>query len=140
MVVLNLGRLEGVSEENRKLLATRIEEIVTGKSSLFSAAQFSEIEDLAQEFARKISKDKIFPSSKGKSIAKNVEEEYQNVDLHTFEQLESKSIGAEWLVKQTFEKLNFTEIMKQIGLTDSQVVDAQLLLTGKLLLKVYPEK
>jgi len=133
MVVLNLGRLEGVSEENRKLLATRIEEIVTGKSSLFSATQFSEIEDLAQEFARKISKDKIFPSSKGKSIAKNVEEDYQNVNLQTFEQLESKSIGAEWLVKQTFEKLNFTEIMKQIGLTDRQVVDAQLLLTGKLL-------
>jgi hypothetical protein len=133
MVVLNLGRLEGVSEENRKLLAIRIEEIVTGKSSLFSATQFSEIEDLAQEFARKISKDKIFPSSKGKSIAKNVEEDYQNVNLQTFEQLESKSIGAEWLVKQTFEKLNFTEIMKQIGLTDRQVVDAQLLLTGKLL-------
>jgi len=133
MVVLNLGKLEGVSESNRKLLAIRIEEISTGKSSLFSDPQFSEIEDLAQEFAHKISKDKIFPSSKGKSIAEDVKEDYQTVDLQTIEQLDSKSIGAEWLVKQTFEKLNFPEILKEIGLNDQQLIDAQLLLTGKLL-------
>lgn len=133
VVVANLGKLEGVSESNRKLLAIRIEEIITGHSSLFSAEQFSEIEDLAQEFARKISKDKIFPSSKSKSIAEDVKEDYQNVDMETFEQLESKSIGAEWLVKQTFEKLNLPEIFKSIGLNDKQTIDAQLLLTGKLL-------
>lgn len=133
VVVLNLGKLEGVSDANRKLLAIRIEEITTGKSSLFSTLQFSEIEDLAQEFARKISKDKIFPSSRSKSIAEDVKEDYQHVNLQTIEQLESKSIGAEWLVKQTFDKLDLAAMLRDIGLDDKQTIDAQLLLTGKLL-------
>ena len=33
----------------------------------------------------------------------------------------------EWLVKHTLKKLNFAKIMLQIGHTDSQVDDAQLL-------------
>jgi len=133
VVVLNLGKLENVSESNRKLLGVRLEELVTGVSSLFSVDLFSEIEDLAQEFVLQISKDKIFPSPKSKSIAEDVTEVYQNVDVETFEQLESKSIGAEWLVKQTLDKLNFPALLKRIGLTDKQLIDAQLLLIGKLI-------
>ena len=133
IVVLNLGKLEGVSESNRKLLGNRLEEIITGKSSLFVDSIYDEIEDLAQEFALKVSKDKIFPSSKGKSIAKDLQEDFQTIDLTTIEQIQSKSIGAEWLVKQTFDKLNLSGILKEIGLNDKQSISAQLLLTGKLI-------
>lgn len=133
LVVLNLGKLEGISDSNRKLLGNRIEEIITGKSSLFSNTQDDEIENLAQEFARKVAKDKIFPSSKGKSIAKDVKEDFQTLDLQTIEQIESKSIGAEWLVKQTFDKLNIPSMLKKIGLSDKELISAQLLLTGKLI-------
>jgi len=133
MVVLNLGKLEGVSESNRKLLAIRIEELALGRQTLFSEHQFSEIEDLAQQFALKISKEKIFPSSKGKSIAEDVQQDYQHVDLQTIEQLESKTIGGEWLVKQTFDKLNLPALLESVGLNKKQIQDAQLLLTGKLL-------
>jgi hypothetical protein len=133
LVVLNLGKLEGISQTNRKLLGIRIEEIITGKTSLFTDSRFAAIEDLAQEFACKVVKDKIFPSLKSKSIAKAVKKELQTVDLQTIEQLESKSIGAEWLVKQTFDKLDFPGILRDIGLGEKQVIDAQLLLTGKLI-------
>jgi len=133
VVVLNLGKLDGLSEANRKLLAVRIEEIVTGKTSLFSMGQFSEIEDLAQQFAKKVAKDKIFPSSKGKSIAKDLKEDFQTVDLQTIEQVESKSVGGEWLVKQTFDRLDIPQMLAKIGLNEKQQVSAQLLLTAKLL-------
>ncbi len=133
VVVLNLGTLAGVSDTNRKLLAERLEGLITGKPSLFSDNQYSAIEDLAQEFARKVAKDKIFPSSKGKSIAKDIIEDFETVDLQSIEQLESKSVGAEWLVKQTFDKLNLPMILKDIGLNEKQVIDAQLLLTAKLI-------
>ena len=133
MVILNLGKLEGLSESNRNLLAIRIEEIVTGKTSLFSVDQFHEIEALAQQFALKIAKDKIFPSSKGKSIAKDVNEDFQTINLQTIEQLESKSIGAEWLVKQTFDKLDLPHMLQKIGLNSKEQISAQLLLTAKLL-------
>ena len=133
VVVLNLGKLEGISDANRKLLGDRLEEIITGKSSLFSAAQYTEIEDLAQQFALKVAKDKIFPSTKGSSIAKDVKVDLQTIDLQTIEQLESKSIGAEWLVKQTFDKLNLPCLLNEIGLNAKQVISAQLLLMGKLI-------
>jgi hypothetical protein len=133
VVVLNLGKLDGVSDANRKLLGDRIEEIITGKPSLFSNSLYDEIEQLAQQFARKVAKDKIFPSSKGKSIAKDIEQDLQIIDLQTIEQIASKSMGAEWLVKQTFDKLNIPNLLKGIGLNDKQVISAQLLLTGKLI-------
>jgi len=133
MVVLNLGKLEGVSDTNRKLLGDRIEEIITGKPTLFSNSLYDQIEELAQQFARKVAKDKIFPSSKGKTIATEVENNFQTVDLETIEQIDSKSIGAEWLVKQTFDKLNLPDILKEIGLSDKQLISAQLLIMGKLI-------
>jgi len=133
IVVLNLGKLDGLSESNRKLLAVRIEEIVTGKTSLFSANQFAEIEDLAQQFARKVAKDKIFPSIKGKSVAEELKEDFQTVDLQTIEQLESKSIGGEWLIKQTFDKLQIPQMLQEIGLNKKQQISASLLLIAKLL-------
>jgi len=133
VVILNLGKLEGLSDTNRALLGERLEEIITGKPSLFTESQYVEIEDLAQSFARKVAKDKIFPSSKGKSIASDVKDNLQTIDLQTIEQIESKSIGAEWLVKQTFDKLNIPCILSDIGLDEKQVINAQLLLTGKLL-------
>ena len=133
VVVLNLGKLAGVSELNRKLLAVRIEEILSNEVSMFSEGQFSEIEELAQDFARKVSRDKIFPSPKGKPISEDVHEEYQNININTLEQIESRTIGGEWLVKQTFDALDIPNILKTIGLNERQSIDAQLLLMGKLL-------
>lgn len=133
VVVLNLGKLVGVSESNRKLLSVRIEDILSNATSMFSEGQFSEIEELAQDFARKVSRDKIFPSPNGKPISEDVQEEYQHINMNSFEQIESRTIGGEWLVKQTFDALDIPNILKSIGLNQRQSTDAQLLLIGKLL-------
>lgn len=133
IVVLNLGKLDGVDKSLHKILANRIEELVTGKSSLFPTEDHPQIEILAQGFAKKVAKDKIFPSSKGKSIANKVVEKFQSVDLDSLEQIESKDIGGEWLVKQVFETFNVPSLLKEIGLDAKQIVNAQLLLTAKLL-------
>jgi hypothetical protein len=133
IVVLNLGKLEGLEKSLHKHLANRIEELVTGKENLFALDIHSDIEPLAQKFAKKISLEKIFPSTKGKSIAKEVTEQFHTVDLQSSEQIESKSIGGEWLVKQAFDSMKLPSILEHIGLSKSQIIDAQLLLTGKLL-------
>lgn len=133
IVVLNLGKLEGLDKKLHKLLASRIEELITGKQSLFPNTQYIEVESLAQEFAAKVTKDKIFSTSKGKPIAKEITQKYQHVDLESIEQLESKDIGGEWLVKQAFEHLDIPSLLSTIGLDSKQIVDAQLLLTAKLL-------
>ena len=132
-VLLNLGKLESISKSEHKALANRIEEIITGAENSLFPSNSDEIESLAQSFAQQISKDKIFPSSKGKSISKDVDHNYQNVNLDSLEQVESRQMGGEWLVKQAFNKLGLTNILESIGLDNKQVNIAQLLLTAKLL-------
>jgi len=53
--IISLGSLSGISKENHKLLADRIEELITGNiNTLFADnKRDTEIEELAQEFADK---------------------------------------------------------------------------------------
>jgi hypothetical protein len=133
-VILNLGKLEGLDKEHHKPLADRIEELVTGIGTGFlSLALSEELEVLAQSFAKQISREKIFSSTKGQLISKEVENNYQTVDVDTFEQIESKQIGCEWMVKQAFEAMDIPSILTKIGLDEKQVKVAQMLLTAKLL-------
>ena len=134
VVVLNLGKLEGLDKGFHKLLANRIEELVTGIGSGFIPMEIStEVESLAQSFAKQISKEKIFSSDKGQLISKDVQNNFQTVDLESLEQVESKEIGGEWLVKQAFEAMDIPSILATIGLDAKQVKVAQMLLTAKLL-------
>ena len=132
-VLLNLGKLETISKSDHKALANRIEEIITGAENTLFLSVSDDIENLAQSFAKQISKEKIFPSNKGKLISKEVDSNYQNVNLDSLEQIESKEIGGEWLVKQAFDKLGLIDIFEEIGLDSKQVDTAQLLLTAKLI-------
>ena len=132
-VLLNLGKLDGVSKKDHKLLANRIEEIITGaKNSLFPDVP-EKIEALAESFAIQISKKKIFSPEKGKPISKEIDGNHQNINLDSIEQTESKDMGGEWLVKQAFEKLGIPNILEDAGLNKKEVETAQLLLTAKLI-------
>lgn len=135
--ILPLGKLENLPREQHKALANRIEEIVTGNEPiLFSNHGHSpDIETLAKHYADKIIKDKLFdPSSnQSKKISRSVTKNTEEVDLESIEQIDSKEIGGEWLVKQVFEKLGISSILAYSGLDDSQIDIGQLLLTTKLL-------
>jgi len=133
--ILNLGKLEQLPRNLHKALADRIEEILTGNTSLFTDNEsVKEVEVLAQEFSEKIIKEKLFTRKPSKrSISKEIENNYQEVDLESIEELESKDIGAEWLVKQAFTSLGIEEILLEAGLSSQQCDIAQLLLTAKLI-------
>lgn len=134
--IVGLGRLENIDREHHKLLADRIEEIITGNSALLFAdmERSVEIENTAQLFAEKIIKEKLFVSAKKiKSLTKEVERNYQNVDLQSVEQIESKEIGGEWLVKQSFDALGIDQLLQTEGMSANQSQISQLLLTAKLL-------
>jgi len=133
--ILNLGKLEGVDKIYHKALADRIEELITGNSSnLFPDIQTdANIEKLAQEFSSKIISDKLFvpTTSERKNISKEISRNYQEVDLDTIEQIESKDIGGEWLIKQAMERLGFAEIFAESGMSTEDIDIAQMLLTAK---------
>ena len=133
--ILNLGKLEEVDKAHHKALADRIEELVTGNSStLFSDMQTStNIEALAQEFSKKIITEKLFiaPALDKKNISKEISSNYHEVDLDTIEQIESRSIGAEWLIKQAMEQLGIKKILSGTGMSEEETSIAQMLLTAK---------
>ncbi|MEA3313315.1 MAG: IS1634 family transposase, partial [Caldisericota bacterium] len=134
---MSLGGLETLPRDRHKALADRIEELVTGNStSLFpDKNNLGDIEALAVYFADKIIKEKLFAPAPGKErkISKEICSNIQEVDLETIEQVDSKEIGGEWLVKQVFDKLGIAPILDGCGLDGPQVDIAQMLLTGKLL-------
>lgn len=133
--ILNLGKLEGIDKPYHKALADRIEELVTGNSTtLFLDTQaHTIIEDLAQEFSKKIITEKLFitPPANKKSLSKEISRSYQEVDLDTIEQIESREMGSEWLVKQTMEKLGIEKILSNTGMSKEETATAQILLTAK---------
>jgi hypothetical protein len=134
--IMSLGSLSDVSKENHKALADRIEEIITGlDNSLFPDYQrFKDIEDIAQKFADNIIKNKLFTTNNHKSkIEKEIKNNYQEIDLESIEQIESKEIGGEWLVKQSFEKLGIDTLLAETGMSANQIKIAQTLLTAKML-------
>lgn len=134
--IVSLGKLESLPRERHKYLADRIEELITGNTSLvFPGDSYHDIETLARKFADKIIKEKLFVSAsqKVKELSKEISNNIQEVDLDSIEQVESKEIGGEWLVKQAFDKLGMASILKNSGLDQAQIDLAQMLLTGKLL-------
>ena len=135
--IISPGGLKTLPRDRHKALADRIEELITGNnSSLFSENEsFDDIDSLARTFAEKIIKEKLFVPApdKEKKISKEILNNYQEVDLESIEQIDSKEIGGEWLVKQAFDKLGIGTILADSGLAGPQIDIAQMLLTGKLL-------
>lgn len=134
--IVSLGKLENLPRERHKSLADRIEELITGNnSSLFPDDTHDDVEPIARHFADKIIKEKLFVPApeKVKELSKEVLNNIQEVDLESIEQIQSKEIGGEWLVKQAFDKLGIAAILANSGLDESQTDIAQMLLTGKLL-------
>ena len=133
--ILNLGKLEGVEKSHHKALADRIEELITGNSAvLFSDIQLgTRIEELAQEFSKKIIAEKLFITTAPdkKKISKEISRNYQEVDLGTIEQIESLNIGAEWLMKQAMEKFGIENSLTGTGMGKEEASVAQMLLTAK---------
>lgn len=131
--IINLGKLEDVPSENFKLLANRIEEILTGTVSIFSTIS-KELDNKAQHFADEIIKKGVFPiKAKQRDVSQDLTEDYQEVNMNSMEQTESRSIGGEWLVKQAFNEFELGGLFKDIEMTNKESAIAQELLTAKLI-------
>ncbi len=131
--IINLGKLEGVPLDSFKLLANRIEEILTGTMSMFSNLS-KELDEKAQYFADEIIKKGVFPViNKKRVVSQELSEDYQEVDINSMDQTESRSLGGEWLVKQAFDEFELGGLFKEIEMTDKESAVAQELLTAKLI-------
>jgi len=130
IVLLDLGRLEDIPFTKHKLLADRIEQLLTGSFSMFGNDD-EQIEKLARKFSKKIIQNGNFVF-KAKPVVPQQEKQYVEVELESAEELESRDLGGEWLVKQAFDRLTIDQILTSIGMSKEDIVMSKALLTAKM--------
>jgi len=127
-ILLNLGTLD-IPREEWKLLANRIEEILTRQQSLFAVPPH--IETLASHYAGMLRQKEMssMPVAEEKPV-------WETLDLNSLNSSEFRSVGGEIVGSWAFEKLGFPGLLEEIGLDKEQIDQAALLIIGRLL---YPE-
>lgn len=129
--IATLGKLNDLNQEERKLLADRIESLIIG--DLFVLECSDHIETLAKKFYAK-----ILESSKikrAKPVKKTEDSDYRNVDINSMEHEDIRELGAEWLCKQTVEQLEISDYLSQQGCEEKEI---QIGLSHLIARAVYP--
>lgn len=133
--ILTLGKLEEIdNEQDRKLLADRIDQILRGIQSLFDIGIPSHIEKLAQYYSGIIKQKKLLShpinrAEKSEQIKK--ENDFERVDLNTMKLEDTREVGSEWLCKQALGELGLKEHLHHIGMSDKEATQALIHIISK---------
>jgi hypothetical protein len=131
--LLNLGKLEELPVSQHKMLADRIEMLLTGTTTLFSPENKT-VDKLAQRFVAEIRSKGLFPGNKRKTTVGTAQtEQYEEINIESIESEECREIGGEWLCQQAFERLGLPALLQKTGMDQTQVHMTQMLLTAKLI-------
>jgi transposase len=131
--VLDLGSLGELTDEKRKALGKRIKQLIDNKLDIFPGiGLYEEIEELAQYYYRRLIKKQL----EGVKVEteKGVGREFVEVDLNSFEMVEGKEIGGEWLCQQAFEELGLPGFLSEKLEFNKNITSLSLLsLMGRML-------
>jgi hypothetical protein len=137
--ILNLGKLEQLPDrEKHKILADSIERIVYKKDTLFELTDLPEIKRLSEHYARIIISKRLVDINESSYKEEDSTEtflpsqaDYQEIDLESIQHQFVREIGAEWLCKQTIERLRLTEYLRQLGWSERLIKIGLIYLTGR---------
>lgn len=132
--IISLGTLKHLStKEERKLLADRIESMLTGTIDLFDDQENSHISKYAQEYYNKITEERLYDVPK-EQVDIHISD-YHNVDINTLETSEVREIGAEWLSFQAIKQLEIDKMLEESGFDKKEIKTA---ITHIIARSVYP--
>jgi transposase len=112
-VLLYMGSQIDLPEEDHKLLAQRIEEIITGQPSLIPYPE--PIERLAEFYAAQVIRRLAEP----KGETQDEKEEFVSVNLNSIEHSEPRTVGAEHLLLQMAHQLELPVTLKDLGFSET---------------------
>ncbi len=119
-LILNLGANFSVKKDSWKLLADRIEEILTGQGTLISIP--AHLEKQAQMYVKRI-RSRLADDNET-SIAVNsvsaVEPDFQAVDVNSIESEDIRHVGAEALGLHAASQLQLEELFRTLGFNQKQ--------------------
>ena len=112
--LLNLGRNFSLSKEDWPQLCARIEEILSGQTSLLPVPEG--IEKLAQRYAARL----VISHQTGDKPEEASDVSYQEVDIASLELVHPRSIGVEHAGLSALQELGLPEILAGAGLNGVQ--------------------
>jgi transposase len=129
-IIIGFGRLEELETvEQKKLLATRIEDMLTNGGNILSTSVADEmVEQLARQFCAEILKKRRYDVKPGNR-------EFETVDMATLRNKDGREIGAEWLCQQAFNQLGISNFLRQAGWDEDSVALATTHIISRA---VYP--
>ena len=126
--ILNLGsNYAVVAELDWSILTDRVQNILIGQESLLS------LEDHIESEAQRIASIIIKRDGQVVDSNKELDSNYQHVDVTTLRNSDVKTVGAEHLAFETAKKLNIPEILATCGLSKRDVDSAFASIMGRLL-------
>lgn len=125
-ILLNLGQLD-LPRSDWKALANRIEEVLLGQESFLPPPP--QIEGLAQHYAQLLRRKEMYSLP----VPEKEEADWQRVDLNSLAEGESRSIGGEAVAQAFWKRLEFPQILSDMGLGQEEIDKAALLVIGRLL-------
>lgn len=134
-ILLSLGSALELPEQELKILANRIEEIVLGHKSLFPCPEH--IERLAQSYSsqlvHRLSEPQITPED---HESKEPEQDFVNIDVNSIEKSEPRTVGAEHLLLEMANQLELPKQLEGLGLSE---IDVSIALGSIIARAVFPE-
>ena len=119
-ILLYMGSQIALPEGYHKLLAQRIEEIITGITPLLPYAD--DVEHLAQSYASQLIRRLSTPQDTTEhDDHQNHASEFVSVDVNSIETSESRTVGAEHLLLQMANQLNLPYKLEELGLSKTDV-------------------
>ena len=129
-MVLNLGVIS-LRKDKWKTLANLIESNLHNQQRLFK--EDSEIEDLANQYTRKIRRNRLICEAENTHNIECPEEDYEEVDINSLSNSDSKSIGSEHVVLSQMKAYGLDKILKELKFDDKQIAYAQMLIAARLI-------
>ena len=125
--ILNLGTDFNLPKEKWNDLANRVEEIITGQSTLLVYPE--EIETFAQKYAKKIIRNQatVIPEKEDKTP------DYQTVDVNSIENEDPRTVGPEHVVYNTIQELELDKKLVDLEFNKPQMEAAIGVIAGKLI-------
>lgn len=113
--IVSMGKLEGIDNKvDKKILADSIEVILKGDRQLFTFEIKPLIKKYAKEFATRIINEKLLdiaPKQKTKDNQSEKPTDYKTIDINSLKHEDVRGLGAEWLCKQSIDKLGLQEFL-----------------------------
>jgi transposase len=131
-LILNLGANFSIPKKDWKLLADRIEELLSGQESLLTLERM--LEKQAQNYA-KLARHKYAGLNESRVQPKTSapdQPDYHSVDVNSLEHCEVRHIGAEALGVQAAAQLKLEPLLKKLGFNPKKCHLAMASIIGRL--------